>query len=418
MMKDLISVIIPCYNASKTIGRTIESVQGQDYKNLEIIIVNDGSVDESVQVVNYYAEIDSRIKLINQENSGVSVARNTGLRNANGEYIVFIDADDNYTTSTVYSEAISAMKATDSDMCVFNFTHPCFEQHISEGVYDLTKHGDFLAFYQDFFASGMPWNKVRKRSTITEPFQMGVKYGEDEIFNLENLKNVHKVAVIDKVFYNYYCTPYVPMDQASAITTAFRDCKDTVWHTFMKNHPLRVSAFDNFLPDKKEEMLYIRAFDYFYWIFFLNAKNRVTEEVMNDYFQAVFKEELFKTSLKAKERYGLKLKQYTKKDLEKFSQMAYHAYRDVHAYNKKLSMYKICLGIMIKFCFEATKELDTEDIVAKTYVDLFNNSTPEAMYVNSLFESFARKNSAKNNFVLFGVDTTAIAWWGYKPQMI
>lgn len=91
---ELISVIVPAYNAEKFIGRCIRSIQNQTYGNLEIIIVNDGSADGTKQICQRYCDLDSRIRLISQENQGVSAARNRGIDDSKGEYIAFVDADD------------------------------------------------------------------------------------------------------------------------------------------------------------------------------------------------------------------------------------------------------------------------------------------------------------------------------------
>ena len=143
-MTELISIIIPCYNASKTLARTLNSIREQDYKNLEIIIVNDGSSDNTLEVATKYSTIDSRIRVITQDNAGVSVARNNGLHNANGSLIMFLDADDNYTTPYAITNMYNRLKLTGADMCVCNFTHPCFEPYLDEGVYDLTKKNQSL----------------------------------------------------------------------------------------------------------------------------------------------------------------------------------------------------------------------------------------------------------------------------------
>jgi glycosyltransferase involved in cell wall biosynthesis len=94
MEKDLITVAVPVYNASKYLDECIESIVGQTYKNLEIILVNDGSLDNSLEICNKWKSIDERIQIIDKENQGVGEARNTAIDNANGEYIAFIDADD------------------------------------------------------------------------------------------------------------------------------------------------------------------------------------------------------------------------------------------------------------------------------------------------------------------------------------
>lgn len=93
-MSKKISVIVPVYNASTYIGRCIESVQAQTYKKWELILVDDGSKDDSLNICSEYASKDTRIHVIHQENAGPGIARNTGIDMANGEYIVFIDSDD------------------------------------------------------------------------------------------------------------------------------------------------------------------------------------------------------------------------------------------------------------------------------------------------------------------------------------
>lgn len=94
MEHPLVSVIIPVYNVEKYLARCLDSVVGQTYQNLEIILVNDGSTDRSGEICGQYAERDARIRLFTQENQGLSAARNTGLDHMNGEYVTFVDSDD------------------------------------------------------------------------------------------------------------------------------------------------------------------------------------------------------------------------------------------------------------------------------------------------------------------------------------
>lgn len=93
-MKDLVSVVIPIYNVEKYLRKCIETVIDQTYTNIEIILVNDGSTDNSLQICNQFKEKDKRIKVINKKNGGLSDARNVGIKNAQGKYICFIDSDD------------------------------------------------------------------------------------------------------------------------------------------------------------------------------------------------------------------------------------------------------------------------------------------------------------------------------------
>lgn len=98
----LISVIIPFFNVKPFFNDCLKSVISQTYKNLEIILVNDGSNDGSLDIANSYLNLDTRVKLINQENKGISAARNTGIKNATGEYLTFIDSDDFVSESYIH----------------------------------------------------------------------------------------------------------------------------------------------------------------------------------------------------------------------------------------------------------------------------------------------------------------------------
>ena len=93
-MMEKVSVIIPIYNAEKFLSLCLESIINQTYKNLEIVLVNDGSLDNSIEICRQYAERDNRIKIIDDKNRGVSYARNKGIEKATGQYILFIDSDD------------------------------------------------------------------------------------------------------------------------------------------------------------------------------------------------------------------------------------------------------------------------------------------------------------------------------------
>ena len=110
-----ISVIVPVYNTEEYIEKCINSITGQTYKNLEIIVVNDGSTDNSLNILKSLQSKDSRIRIINQENKGVSAARNTGLDNTTGEYIAFVDSDD-YLEKNMYEKMLKYMGESGADL--------------------------------------------------------------------------------------------------------------------------------------------------------------------------------------------------------------------------------------------------------------------------------------------------------------
>lgn len=114
------SIIVPVYNVEKYLPKCLDSLVNQTYKNIEIICINDGSTDNSLAILNEYAQKDIRIKIINQENQGVSVARNNGIDNATGDYILFVDADDyiDINTCNIISKHIETVNA---DVISFQF---------------------------------------------------------------------------------------------------------------------------------------------------------------------------------------------------------------------------------------------------------------------------------------------------------
>ena len=401
-MEKLISIIIPCYNAEKCLEIPLNSIREQSYKNLEIIIVNDGSKDNTLSVANSYASLDSRIRVITQDNAGVSVARNNGVLSAKGDYVMFLDADDNYTTPIAIEKMCRKLEETGADMCVCNFTHPCFEQHTKgDRVFDMSNDKDFLEFYQDFFVLGVPWNKITRRECLTEIFVPGVKFNEDELYNLDNLHNMKKIAFTDEVLHHYYCAPYNPNLPASAVNSIysqdfFWEKKSTIWHMGMKNHEYRVKSISKFFPEKKEEMQYVRSFDFFFWDFFLMAKNRVKEENIAHTCKTIFETELFQNTLKQKESYGLKLTNITDSKIEEYVKYAYNAYIDIKTYNKKLSMTKVFAGLFAHFFYELTDNVNTVDILAKSAVDLRDLSSAEGHYVKSLLDLVELQRTVNN----------------------
>ena len=114
-----ISIIIPMYNAEKYIARCLESVINQSFNDIEIIIVNDGSTDKSLEICRKYAEVDERIVILNKENNGVSVARNQGMNVATGEYVMFVDSDD-WIDESMCQDLYKRISECNADICFCN----------------------------------------------------------------------------------------------------------------------------------------------------------------------------------------------------------------------------------------------------------------------------------------------------------
>ena len=211
-MKILISIVMPIYNAEKYLSRTIESVLKQKFDFFELILVNDGSNDGSYGICKKYQEMDSRIKVIDCPNQGVSTARNIGIDNSQGDYIVFIDSDDiveNNWCSLMYDyqkDNKDSIIVSGINRCNVDFTNNSAVIFDSATEYSKVKRKDFFMVYEKWLLNS-PVNKLYRRDILLEnkiKFDKSLSLGEDLIFNLEYLKCVKQdILVINKPLYNY-----------------------------------------------------------------------------------------------------------------------------------------------------------------------------------------------------------------------
>lgn len=198
----LISVVMPCYNNGTYVGQAIESVLKQTYDNWELIIVNDGSTDNSEEVINQYAQTERRLHYIKQENRGVSAARNRGAQAAKGEFICFLDADD-------WLAPICIQKAVDNYQ-----KHPDCRLFCMKCLYvDESSHyeNEFVAYpgsYRNVLVYGMSISIAIRRIEFLKVggFDENMRSGfEDWEFNVRFLDNDSIVIVSDIPLYNYRC---------------------------------------------------------------------------------------------------------------------------------------------------------------------------------------------------------------------
>lgn len=205
-----ISVIIPVYNAGNYIVDTLNSVLQQTLKDIEVIVVNDGSNDQSLAECYRLQEIDKRIIIINQDNQGVSKARNVGKQNATGDYIIFIDADDELDCrmlEILYTQA----RKTDSDISVCGVDR-IFEKkqeekkqyHCNYEEITVDQAIEWLLLGQKIESGA--WNKLFKASTIEDVhFEEGKKINEDKYFVFRSLLKSKKIVYCAEKLYYYYC---------------------------------------------------------------------------------------------------------------------------------------------------------------------------------------------------------------------
>jgi len=211
-----ISIIVPIYNAEKYIDRCMNSIYAQTFTDYEIILVNDGSKDDSLALCKAYAQKDERVKVIDKENGGAGSARNAGIEVAQGEYLAFPDADD-WFDKEMYQELYDLAKSGDFDM-VFSGVNYYTQGDNGEMIYSRSANVKALCYYtqeacrknvMEFFPTStifdVPWNKLYKRSVIQERAVKftNIKRCQDAMFNLDFYNVSEKVASVDKAYYNY-----------------------------------------------------------------------------------------------------------------------------------------------------------------------------------------------------------------------
>ena len=159
----MVSVIVPCYNAEKYLKRAVDSLLNQTYKDIEIILINDGSVDKTQFLIEEYAEKDNRIKVVNKPNGGPSSARNKGINVAKGEYIAFVDSDD-YVEPTYIESLVLNLEQTNSDLLSQGYLSlyengEIFDRHLPKNkIYCLDIEDDYYNVFTAFLTYQIHYN--------------------------------------------------------------------------------------------------------------------------------------------------------------------------------------------------------------------------------------------------------------------
>lgn len=213
---DLISVIVPIYKVEKYLSECVDSILNQTYENFEIILIDDGSPDNSGKICDEYASKDNRIKVIHKENGGLPSARNAGLNVASGEYVAFVDSDDaieNNYLEELYKSIIE--EKSDVSFCKIAWYNGVdtfdFKEKLPDHSIDVNcKNEEFSAFAKRFFTQKNNFFGSVCRSLFPKKvyknvrFDEGIKKGaEDLVFTLNSLKYAEKLSFVNKELYKY-----------------------------------------------------------------------------------------------------------------------------------------------------------------------------------------------------------------------
>lgn len=244
--KNLVSIVIPIYNMGISLSQSISSVLNQDYPNIEIILVDDGSTDNSLEIANGFAKKDSRINVIHTENRGSGPARNSGIDHATGKYIYFPDADDSIETDAISILVNSIEQTPHCDLLVFGYKNLNSKNKIisvkkyPDIVYDSktlrNSYSECMTTVRSLSIQGAPWNKffnleLIKENNIRFP---SLRRHQDEGFICRYMCHSKRVRFISKVLYTYKMNDIqktwskYPIDYIEAVVGLYKIRQDTI----------------------------------------------------------------------------------------------------------------------------------------------------------------------------------------------
>lgn len=225
-----VSVIVPAYNAEDVVGRCLDSILGQDFTDLELIVIDDGSTDGTPAVLDGYAERDGRVRVVHKANAGVSAARNDALDLARGDYVQFLDADD-WITPDATTLLVRAMEEGGADMVIADFYRVVGERVARKGDIDedgpLTReqYADLMMQAPADYYYGVLWNKLFRRPVIERNhlrMDPDVSWSEDLIFNMEYVLHCDRIVPLRAPVYYYVKTEGSLVDSNASLAGTVR----------------------------------------------------------------------------------------------------------------------------------------------------------------------------------------------------
>lgn len=213
-----LSIILPIYNGEHFIHATINDLLSQTYRDFELIAINDGSTDNSLSIIEFYAQKDSRVIVINKKNEGICKTRNKGIEMAKGKFLVFIDQDDKFD-SEIHKDYVETIMTLNADLCIFGSTHTNIDGKGKEKEFQIaskerkrinSEEERYRLIYNtdnDKFLTTI-WNCIYAKSVIDKynlRFSENLKQGnEDTVFNMQFSRYAKDIYLIPTIHYHYY----------------------------------------------------------------------------------------------------------------------------------------------------------------------------------------------------------------------
>lgn len=241
-----VDIIIPVYNSAAYLSEAVESILNQTVSDWNLILVNDGSTDESGAICDSYAAKDPRIHAFHTENCGVSHARNVGLQNSQSEWIMFVDSDDT-VEPTILDALFHHSAGMDIVSCCYTISDISDRQLVNKpssfsGINELS---DLFCNNLGILFYCVVWGKIYRKCRLAHSFDESTRHGEDLLFNLCNLSNQTHICIIPDILYNY---KYLENNNTSLSSKFWLDTLDFEWKVYQqtaflfKNEPKAVHS--------------------------------------------------------------------------------------------------------------------------------------------------------------------------------
>ena len=216
-MEPTLSIIVPIYQAEKSLRNCIQSILRQTMSNFELLLIDDGSKDKSSLICKEYLQKDKRIRFFEKSNSGVSETRNLGIKKARGKYIQFVDSDDTLV-DCMCERMINTAEENNCELviCGYKKCEGSLDEVINyENLFinNINNSGEIFGHLYVKELISTPWNKLFLKSKIKEYFDKNLSLGEDLVFNLEYMRNISSISIISDPLYNYFINRKIALKQ-------------------------------------------------------------------------------------------------------------------------------------------------------------------------------------------------------------
>lgn len=378
-----ITILIFTKNSEKTIYSCIDSVLQQTYANIEIIVLDNGSKDSTLKVLDWLQKSNSCIRILKMKNASLATMRKEGLQAASGEYVAFLGAEDTLYSSAL-QELISCMKQFDAQISFGSFLHPFYNQFEKKGCYNLEEEKEVLLLQHNFLACAMLTGKLYQRS-LFDAIKFKNSMLNEEFINLELFLHCQRVATTNQLILATH-EHYTLFEEKHF----WKDQKSFWFHTqaLVIHKKQMYKKYKTVSKEAMNELIHTRTMDYLIWESIAYAEKGATlEEISMELYPVLSSKEFFE-AIDFFQAYGLAWKEMNADELLAncllYASLLTTHLKYAQEQHSLLSLEKLYYMLFIRLFFKQTAFTDTENYLWQLREELTMNVTPEAKIINNL----------------------------------